>query len=321
MTGEDEFHGSVHQDLFLGPGAREVEAVITVEARGGLEAAMSLRLWTPLGVTVRYVHQIAPTRVDLSGYRIESGPLTGEYPVGSWAGGIRDYRVCMDVEPGEVGEEKLACRMSIVHAGSGDSGQVVPHQTFQHTEPDGSVSWFTSARVRAFWSEDSVPPGPGSGADQFDDPDTGTFEIVGTPAQDRYSRAEPVGVPLWWALVAPDRGYFEASGVDTGRFCIPAGPARRVQLTGGSVRIGRRSGPRGIAPEIDVTDPGVSRVHARLLARPDGSWTVVDDGSLNGTYVNGAAQRIGPRQQVPLADGDRVHVGVWTTITLHRESS
>jgi hypothetical protein len=305
VTGEVEFHGSVHQGPFLGPGAREVEAVITVEARGGLESAMSLRLWTPLGVMVRYVHQIAPTWVDLTGYRIESGPLTGEYPVGSWAGGLRDFRVCMDVEPGEVGEEKLACRMSIVHAGSGDPGQVPP-QTFQHTEPDGSVSWFTSARVRAFWSED---------------PDTGTFEIVGTAIQDRYSRAEPAGVPLWWALVAPDRGYFEASGVDTGRFCVPAGPARRVQLTGGSVRIGRRSGSRGIAPEIEVTDPGVSRVHARLLARPDGGWMVVDDGSLNGTYVNGAAQRIGARQQVPLVEGDRVHMGAWTTITLRREGS
>ncbi|MGH3673159.1 MAG: FHA domain-containing protein [Pseudonocardiaceae bacterium] len=320
MTSEGDFHGSVHHGLFLAPGAREVEAVITAEAHGRLEGAMNLRLWTPLGVTVRYVHQIAPTRVDLTGYRIESGPLTGEYPVGSWAGGSRDYRVCVDVEPGEVGEEKLACRLSIVPAGSGDPRQV-PHQTFQHAEPDGSVSWFTSARVRAFWSEDSAPHRPGSGADQFDDPDTGTFEIIRTPAQDRHSRAESAGVPLWWALVAPDRGFFEASGVDTGRFCVPAGPARRVQLTGGSMRIGRRSGSRGVAPEIEVTDPGVSRAHARLLARPDGSWTVVDDGSLNGTYVNGAAQRIGPRQQVPLADGDRVHVGVWTTITLHRESS
>lgn len=123
----------------------------------------------------------------------------------------------------------------------------------------------------------------------------------------------------WCAVITPDRGYFEAGGADTKRFSFPAGsPTRRVKLTGPSVRIGRRSDSRDTTPEIDLADPWVSREHAQLLAQPDGTWTVVDEGSTNGTYVNDDRRRIPTHQQIPLADGDCVHLGIWTMITLYR---
>ncbi len=129
----------------------------------------------------------------------------------------------------------------------------------------------------------------------------------------------------WCAVVVPDRDYFEAHDEYSGRFTFPASsPARRVELTGASVLIGKRSASRGITPGIDLAgppvDPGVSREHARLLAQPDGSWALVDDGSTNGTYLNGSTTRIPVQRQVPVADGDRVHVGAWTMITLRRDS-
>jgi hypothetical protein len=125
----------------------------------------------------------------------------------------------------------------------------------------------------------------------------------------------------WWVVIAPDRGYFEAGGSCTDGFTFPASSTpRRIDLIGAAVRIGRRSASRGIVPEIDLAsppvDPGVSREHARLLAQPDGTWTLVDEDSTNGTYLNGGRQRIPAHQQVPLAAGDRVHLGVWTTITV-----
>ncbi|MGH3907609.1 MAG: FHA domain-containing protein [Pseudonocardiaceae bacterium] len=130
--------------------------------------------------------------------------------------------------------------------------------------------------------------------------------------------------PPWSAVVAPDRDYFDAGGAAARKFTFPASSAgRRVELTGHVVRIGRRSVSRGITPEIDLStppaDPCVSREHARLLARPDGSWAVVDDSSENGTYLNGGSQPIPNDQAIPLTDGDRIHLGVWTTITLRRE--
>lgn len=127
----------------------------------------------------------------------------------------------------------------------------------------------------------------------------------------------PLATSSWWVVIAPDRDYFEASGENADQFTFPASSSpRRVELTGASVGIGRRSASRGITPEIDLADPGVSRKHARLLAQPDDSWALVDEGSTNGTYLNGCSQRIPAAQPVRLADGDRVHLGVWTTITL-----
>jgi pSer/pThr/pTyr-binding forkhead associated (FHA) protein len=86
------------------------------------------------------------------------------------------------------------------------------------------------------------------------------------------------------------------------------------------MRIGRRSVSRGLDPEIDLTgppaDPGISRLHAVLIAMPDGSWAVLDPGSANGTLVNG--NEIPTGNQVPLHDGDRINLGAWTAITVHR---
>lgn len=139
-----------------------------------------------------------------------------------------------------------------------------------------------------------------------------------------YSKSYSTGSsPLWCAVIAPDRDYFETAGAAAQAFTFPAtNQARRVTLTGSAVRIGRHSRSRAITPEIDLAvppaDPCVSREHARLLSQPDGTWAVIDDGSENGTYLNGGTTPIPSRQLIPLSEGDRVHLGVWTTITLRR---
>ncbi len=135
----------------------------------------------------------------------------------------------------------------------------------------------------------------------------------------------PYPQATWTAVVGADRAYYEQVQTVTG----PEGAAvtfpsycaeRRFQLVGNQMRIGRRSVSRGLAPEIDLTgppaDPGISRLHAVLIATPDGSWAVLDPGSANGTLVNGS--EIGVGDQVPLHDGDRINLGAWTAITVHR---
>jgi pSer/pThr/pTyr-binding forkhead associated (FHA) protein len=125
-------------------------------------------------------------------------------------------------------------------------------------------------------------------------------------------------------VVASDRDYYQrvvaAGGPDAASLQFPAYcPERRFQLAGPEMRIGRRSASRGLEPEIDLTgpptDPGVSRLHAVLIAEPDGGWVVIDPGSENGTLVNGSDIAAGVR--VPLHDGDRIHLGAWTAITVH----
>lgn len=138
--------------------------------------------------------------------------------------------------------------------------------------------------------------------------------------------AEPALGPAWSAVAAADRAYFDSmvarGGPDAGLVSFPPYcPDRHYVLVGQQVRIGRRSRARGVVPEIDLSgppeDPGVSHVHAVLLAQPDGTWVIVDPGSTNGTTVNDDQQQIRTNIPVPLRHGDRIHVGAWTTITLH----
>ena len=135
----------------------------------------------------------------------------------------------------------------------------------------------------------------------------------------------PTAAGTWTAVVAADRAYYDSvravNDQDAASISLPARvPERRFRLSGTKVRIGRRSVSRRIEPEIDLTgpptDPGVSRLHAVLIGGPDRSWSVVDPGSPNGIMVNG--KDVPPGQEVPLRDGDRIHLGAWTVITITR---
>ncbi|MFD5099784.1 FHA domain-containing protein [Streptomyces albidochromogenes] len=146
------------------------------------------------------------------------------------------------------------------------------------------------------------------------------------PPQQQYPGQAPAPAG-WTATVGPDREYFMAmmqrSGPDAAGLNLPAySPEQQRPLTGNQVTIGRRRHSTGEAPDIDLAvppeDPGVSHQHAVLVQQPDGSWAVVDQNSTNGTTVNGAEDPIQPYVPVPLQDGDRVHVGAWTTITVRR---
>ncbi|MFD0899093.1 FHA domain-containing protein [Actinomadura sediminis] len=138
----------------------------------------------------------------------------------------------------------------------------------------------------------------------------------------------PVSAPQGWvAVVNADRAYYnsviaelgpDAPGLEFPPYC----PERRIPLRDGEVWIGRRSASRGITPAIDLgeppADPGVSHLHAVLNARADGTWTITDHGARNGTTMNGEVEPLKAMVPVPVGDGDRIHVGAWTTITLTR---
>ncbi|WP_163014064.1 FHA domain-containing protein, partial [Streptomyces sp. S1] len=129
----------------------------------------------------------------------------------------------------------------------------------------------------------------------------------------------------WSAVVGPDREYFMAmmqrSGPEATGLNLPAySPDKHLPLQGNQISIGRRRHSTGESPDIDLSvppeDPGVSHQHAVLVQQPDGSWAVVDQNSTNGTTINGGEEPIQPYVPVQLQDGDRVHVGAWTTITI-----
>ncbi|MCW2932261.1 MAG: serine/threonine protein kinase [Actinomycetia bacterium] len=199
------------------------------------------------------------------------------------------------------------------------------------------------------WGSEGTVALPRSPADGGGDPGVGPESPPGRPqtvlaASDRQPDARgpvqvqvpPVSRPgdaartaTWTAWVAADRAYYDrvwAADASAGEMISFPGncPERRFPLSGTELLIGRRSTSRNILPEIDLTSPpggpptdtGISREHARLLAGSDGTWSVVDLRTSNGTQVNG--QDIPSGVMIQLHDGDRVNLGMWTVITITR---
>ncbi|TML24830.1 MAG: FHA domain-containing protein [Actinobacteria bacterium] len=138
--------------------------------------------------------------------------------------------------------------------------------------------------------------------------------VLGDPQPDTV--ADPAYHTRMRELAAPD-----APPIPFPAYC----PERRFPVRTTQLLIGRRRPSRGIEPDIDLTGPpedaAVSHSHALLVAGPDGDLSVVDLASANGTYVNESTEPIEPHVPVPLKEGDRIHVGAWTTLTVHREET
>ncbi|MFJ6644360.1 VWA domain-containing protein [Streptomyces sp. NPDC091290] len=126
-------------DIVADPAGLAADFTRMMENAMGKEVAdVALRVWTPVGTTIRFVKQVAPTVEDLTGRRTEAGPRAGDYPTGSWGDESRDYHVCAEVPAAGLGQEMLAARVSLV----------VP-------QPDGSAQNLgAQGLVRAVWTDD-----------------------------------------------------------------------------------------------------------------------------------------------------------------------
>ncbi|MEV5879321.1 FHA domain-containing protein [Streptomyces sp. NPDC052101] len=174
-----------------------------------------------------------------------------------------------------------------------------------------------------------IPPpsagGPGGGPNGGPGGGYGYPQPGATQAPPPPGPGFPQARGTWTATIGPDRDYFMAmmqrSGPEAAGLNLPAySPEQQRTLSGNQLTIGRRRHSTGDTPDVDLSvppeDPGVSHQHAVLVQQPDGSWAVVDQNSTNGTTVNMSEEPIQPFVPVPLQDGDRVHVGAWTTITI-----
>jgi DNA-directed RNA polymerase subunit RPC12/RpoP len=104
-----------------------------------------------------------------------------------------------------------------------------------------------------------------------------------------------VSPPAWIGRVRRElvgHGHFLAREREDGVVEVSA-------ISRGWTRIGRSE-----ASDVCIDDPTVSRRHALIVAEPGKDLRVLDDRSLNGVFVNGAAVEWGR-----LRDGDRLTVG------------
>ena len=198
------------------------------------------------------------------------------------------------------------------------------------TTAAGGEPTLPPAQAAALPSTASLPPAsspvpPSLAAAPSPAPDAASWSPPPVPSPRPDPSAPAAAATTWTAVVTADRAYYDgvlAEGTpDASLITFPDRcPPRQFRLSGAEVRIGRRSASRRIEPEIDLkgppADPGVSRLHAKLIAGPDGDWSVMDLGSTSGTLVDG--REIAPGEAVPLRDGARIHLGAWTMITMTR---
>jgi hypothetical protein len=78
--------------------------------------------------------------------------------------------------------------------------------------------------------------------------------------------------------------------------------------------VGRRSDNKKIYPEVDISDPGVSHRHLKIIRQADGSFAVLELGSTNGTILNGVELK--PGLLTPIAAGDELLIGSWTRLQI-----
>ena len=98
---------------------------------------VSLRLWTPLGARVLFCKQVSPLIVDLTNRARRLKPQISDFPTGAWGNAeSREYHFCVEVKPGEVGDEMLAGRASLVFTRNGVETKVA------------------EARILAIWTSD-----------------------------------------------------------------------------------------------------------------------------------------------------------------------
>lgn len=127
-------------DIVADPSGLSADFTRMMENAMGKEVAdVALRLWTPVGVEIRFVKQVAPTVAELTDRRTEANPRAGDYPTGSWGDESRDYHVCVQVPEAGIGQEMLAARVSLI----------LP-------DPSGSTPGQTLSQglVRAVWTDD-----------------------------------------------------------------------------------------------------------------------------------------------------------------------
>ncbi|MGB5759391.1 MAG: FHA domain-containing protein, partial [Acidimicrobiales bacterium] len=122
--------------------------------------------------------------------------------------------------------------------------------------------------------------------------------------------------------VAVDRAYFDEV-VSDGEidFPDPVPGDRELELPGTELHIGRTSESRAIHPDIDVAaltgDQAVSSRHAVLRVANDGSLTIVDVGSTNGTFLDAVdSEAITHGVPTEVKPGVPIYVGAWTRLTV-----
>ncbi|WP_020575892.1 VWA domain-containing protein [Actinopolymorpha alba] len=141
------------------PDPNDLEAdfrAMTEHAMNKSVADVGLRIWRPQAARLKFVKQVLPTVEDLTHLGVESGRLIRDFPTGSWGNESRDYHICIEVPPGEVGQEMRAGWVRLVTSGDAPevlaSANILAEWTDEerfYTQIDAQVAHYTGQQELA----------------------------------------------------------------------------------------------------------------------------------------------------------------------------
>ena len=118
--------------------AADFQEILT-KAMGKTVSDVSLRLWTPQGAKVLFCKQVSPEIVDVTDRSKIVNDRMVDYPTGAWGSNeSRDYHFCIQINAGNVGDEMLAGRASLI------------------TQTNGVETKIAEAKILATWTEDEA---------------------------------------------------------------------------------------------------------------------------------------------------------------------
>lgn len=107
---------ATHQTRLLAGASCDVRALVRVRAADvgehGVEA--SLRLWTPLNVTVVVLRERSPVSRELHDRAVQLDKRTVEYAAGRWTDGAREYELALALPARAAGDDMLAAQLTVV---------------------------------------------------------------------------------------------------------------------------------------------------------------------------------------------------------------
>jgi len=102
------------------PSAMEADFRAAIQsAMGRSVGGVRLRLWTPKSAKVIACKQMSPEIVVLTDRASQVDAQTLDFPTGAWGNESRDYYAAFEMAAGEINDEMLACRPSIVYSENG----------------------------------------------------------------------------------------------------------------------------------------------------------------------------------------------------------
>jgi hypothetical protein len=156
------FAVAAFHDAVLPVGAASLDALVWLRAAGiGAAAAdVSLRLWTPVGVELTALREVAPGSGDLLARGVPLDDRTSQFGAGQWTDGVREYELTVALPARRAGDAMLAARVSVV-VGEEVAGQALVALAWADTapsaEPAGDLP--TGAPSQPYASRGAPAPG------------------------------------------------------------------------------------------------------------------------------------------------------------------